>query len=143
MKKEGIKSVQEKESISLALQVSKQAKVKEIRVVKVVRTDRQISEETDLDKVAAVNKTVEASKTVEEAISNHSNVYKRQSLLQKKSKTRSSKPWRDFRAISLEARPSLDVISVLKETEMSKWREMNPKSSRLRNSYLLMTLLRS
>jgi hypothetical protein len=142
MKREEIKSVREKESINQALQeVSKQAK--EVKVVKEVKgevkTDLKINAVTDLDKVVEVSRIVEANKTVVEEISNLSNAFKKPSLLLRKSKIRSSKLWRDFRATSQEVKPNPDVISEPKETEMSKWREKNPKSLRLPNLFQPMT----
>jgi len=144
MKREEIKSALEKESISLALPVNKldKARAKEIRVVKEDKIDLKIREEIDLDKVAEANRIVVANKTVVEEISNLSNAFKRQNLLQRKSRIRSSKHWRDFRATSLEGKPNPDVISVQRETEMSKWREKNPKYSRLQSLFQQMTLPR-
>jgi hypothetical protein len=104
-----------------------------------VKTDLKINAVTDLDKVVEVSRIVEANKTVVEEISNLSNAFKKPSLLLRKSKIRSSKLWRDFRATSQEVKPNPDVISEPKETEMSKWREKNPKSLRLPNLFQPMT----
>jgi hypothetical protein len=98
-------------------------------VVKEAKIGPQIKEEIDQAKVETNSVEVSSSEAVEISLSS---AFRKQSLLQKKFKIRLSKPLQDFKELSqVEViKPKVDGISVLRGTEMSKWRERNQKSSR-------------
>jgi hypothetical protein len=106
MSEERIKNDRENESTAsqehLILQVEARLKVEQIAL--------QISEAEDLGNPISREDNPNGQAV---ALSSAS---KRLSLLQKKFKIRLSRPWRDFKAISLVERQSQDVISVLSVT---------------------------